>query len=62
VNGLLVPPGDVDAFGSALLRFEDTALRGAFGMAGRRRADAFTLDRMVDLTLATYSEALNAPR
>jgi glycosyltransferase involved in cell wall biosynthesis len=62
VNGLLFPSGDADAFAAALLRFEDMALRGAFGRAGRNRAGAFTLDRMVDLTLATYSEALNAPR
>jgi glycosyltransferase involved in cell wall biosynthesis len=60
VTGLLSPGGDPVAFGGAILRLEDTALREKLGMAGRKRAGEFTLDRMIDATLAAYAEALDA--
>jgi glycosyltransferase involved in cell wall biosynthesis len=61
INGLLSPGGDPVAFSGAILRLEDKALREKLGMAGRKRAGEFTLDRMVDATLAAYGRALDAP-
>lgn len=57
VTGLLVPPGDVAALAGALDRLSgDVALRVAQGRAGRARAAEFTIDRMVDETLAIYAQ------
>src|SRR5262249_17815457 len=38
ITGLLSPVGDPVAFGGAILRLEDTALREKLGTAGRKRA------------------------
>ena len=60
VNGLLVPPADPDALASAIrqLAARPDAVR-AMGQAGRRRAEQhFTLQRMVEETVAVYEQAL----
>ena len=62
VNGLLCPADDPDAFSAAMMRLEDTALREKLGTAGRKRAGEFTLDRMIDATLAAYAGVLDAHR
>ena len=60
VTGLLVPAGDAYAFSAAIMQLEDAALREKLGTAGRKRAGEFTLDGMVDATLAAYAEVLDA--
>ena len=60
VTGLLCPVGDACAFGAAIKQLENTALLEKLGTAGRKRAGEFTMDRMVDATLAAYAEALGA--
>lgn len=59
-TGLLVPPRDSAALARALARLlRDAPLRQRFGEAGRRRVMAqFTLDRMVEGTLAAYQTAI----
>lgn len=55
VTGRLVPPGDLEALGSALAEFRDLSVRQRAGAAARRTAEArFGLGRMV----AEYAEAL----
>jgi len=56
VTGLLVPPGDPGALGTALGRLAvDGALRARLGAAGRARVQArFTSAQMADGTLACY--------
>jgi glycosyltransferase involved in cell wall biosynthesis len=60
-TGYLVPPRDHEAMAEriiALLR--DAALRARMGEAALRRArDQFTVDRMVDGTIATYERLLS---
>jgi glycosyltransferase involved in cell wall biosynthesis len=58
VTGLLCPPGDPAAFGECLRKMEDAALRAGLGAAGSARANAFTLERMVEETLVAYRELL----
>jgi glycosyltransferase involved in cell wall biosynthesis len=60
LNGLLVPPGDVQALTDALkLLLGDAALRHRFGAAGRARVLAeFSIDAMVDGNLAVYRKVL----
>lgn len=60
VNGLLVPPRDVPALGSALRRLiDDPALRRRLGAAGRQRAiEEFSLDRVLAETMRVYEELL----
>ena len=60
VTGLLVPAGDAYAFSAAIMQLEDAALREKLGTAGRKRAGKFTLDGMIDATLAAYAEVLDA--
>jgi len=62
VTGLLVPPRDSRALGTALLRLlGDPALRSRFGAAARLRYRAcFTAERMAKETLRVYEEALAA--
>jgi glycosyltransferase involved in cell wall biosynthesis len=48
VDGLLVPPGDIDALAAALERLMcDPALRHALGRAGRQRVARFSIDRIL---------------
>lgn len=58
VTGLLTPPGDVAALGSALRRLlADPALRRQLGDAGRARILAeFSIDAMVAGNLAVYRQ------
>lgn len=60
INGLLVPPGDVEALAGAvrtLLR--DRALARRMGLAGRAlMQQEFSLDAMVEGNLAVYREVL----
>ena len=60
VTGLTVPVGDVAAFSDALQRLcGDAALRERLGAQARERAwSEFTIERMVDDTLAIYEELL----
>jgi glycosyltransferase involved in cell wall biosynthesis len=59
-TGVLVPPGDPAALAAALARLAaDPALRGRFGAAGRRRAEAeFSLAGFHAQHLAVYRAAL----
>jgi rhamnosyl/mannosyltransferase len=58
VTGLVVPPNDPEALAAAIQRLvDDDELRRRLGLAGRERVSReFTLDRMVDRTLAIYAE------
>jgi glycosyltransferase involved in cell wall biosynthesis len=57
VNGLLVPPHDVDGLADALEKLiRDRDLRDQFGRAGRRVAEEyFSLDRVMGRMWAAYS-------
>lgn len=59
-TGLVVPVADVAALASALRRLTgDADLRARMGAAARERVLAeFTVDRMVERTLAVYAEAI----
>jgi len=59
-DGLLVEPGDPDAWASALERlFADPALAARLGAAARRRArEDFPLERTIARTIALYHECL----
>jgi glycosyltransferase involved in cell wall biosynthesis len=59
-TGLVVPVGDAGALASALRRLiADDELRARMGQRARERVLAeFTVDRMVESTLAVYEEAL----
>lgn len=60
VSGVLVEPGDIDGLGDALVRLAvDDRLRSRLGEAGRHRAlELFSLEAMVDRTVAVYEEVL----
>jgi glycosyltransferase involved in cell wall biosynthesis len=59
VNGVVVPRGDAASFGDALATLvADPALRGRYGQASLARIQNFTIDAMVDRTLALYTEAV----
>jgi glycosyltransferase involved in cell wall biosynthesis len=60
-TGLLVPPGDVVALREALQRLlADEELRARLGANARRRAEeTLSWDRVTDLTLQAYEEALS---
>ena len=64
VNGTLVPPGDEAALAAAITDLlTDPAKAGAYGRAGRRRAEErFTKERMVSETFALYQELLDGRR
>ncbi len=57
-TGVLVPPGDTDAFGRALESLlADPQRRHRLGEAGRQRVSgAFALERMVDELVAVYRD------
>jgi glycosyltransferase involved in cell wall biosynthesis len=59
-TGLVVPVGDAGALASALRRLiADDELRAKMGARARERVlTEFTVDRMVESTLAVYAEAL----
>jgi glycosyltransferase involved in cell wall biosynthesis len=57
-NGMVVPTDDVTAFASALTSLlTDSSGRQSCGQASRVRAKRFSLDAMVDRTLAVYYAA-----
>ncbi len=59
VDGLLSPPGDAEALATNLLRvLGESALRDRLMRAGRERIRAFSVDRMVEGSLAAYCRAL----
>jgi glycosyltransferase involved in cell wall biosynthesis len=59
-TGLVVPPGDADALAAALRRLlADDDLRARMGARARERVlESFTVDAMVERTLAVYDEVL----
>jgi glycosyltransferase involved in cell wall biosynthesis len=55
-HGVLTPPGDAPALARAIVRLAaDDALRERLVSAARRRAEEFTVDRMVDRTREVYA-------
>jgi glycosyltransferase involved in cell wall biosynthesis len=62
-NGILVPPGDVEALRAALERvLEDKRLRSKLGAAAQLRAADFTADRIVPQVEQAYEDVLAARR
>jgi phosphatidylinositol alpha-mannosyltransferase len=60
-TGILVPPGDPDALGAALVELlEDEVRRRTLGAAARRAAESYSWDRIGRLLLDIY-EGLAAP-
>jgi glycosyltransferase involved in cell wall biosynthesis len=61
-TGLLVPPGDAEGFGAALVRLlADAPARARMGRAGRSRVEAlFSAGAMAEGTERVYREALGA--
>ncbi len=59
-DGILVPPCDPGALAAAIIRLaEDKALAGKMGAAGRKRAEQFTIEKMVDGVVRVYEEIIN---
>ena len=59
VNGAVVPREDPDAFAAALVEVaRDPAARARYGRASLRRVARFTVDEMVERTLAAYVDAI----
>lgn len=63
-TGLLVQPDNADALGQGLLKLiENPSLCQQFGSAGRQRLEQeFTVDLMVQKTIAVYDEVLGISR
>lgn len=58
-NGFVVPIGDIQGFAQSLdLLLSDTALRRRMGENSRIWVQQFTVDKMVEATLALYKELL----
>jgi len=64
VTGLLVPPHNAGALADAILALlKDVGLRRRMGEAGLARVrDRFSVDRMVDETVAVYERVAGRPR
>ena len=64
VTGLLVPTHDDQALASAIVALlNDPDRRRLFGAAGRARViDEFSVDRMVQRTVAAYKRAVSGQR
>jgi glycosyltransferase involved in cell wall biosynthesis len=62
-TGLVVAPGDAHALAGAIGRLlDDRELARRFGAAARRRvAERYTVDGMVDATLALYYRLAETP-
>jgi len=59
VDGLVVPPKDLDAWAAAVLRLmEDADLRRRLGAAGRSRAVRFSWPAILDSVVLAYRELL----
>jgi glycosyltransferase involved in cell wall biosynthesis len=63
LEGILVPPNDLDALARAMGRLiEDSDLRARLGQGGVARVQAeFTVERHIARTLAVYDAALRYP-
>lgn len=62
-NGLLVPPGDAGALADAILRLLDEGeMRAAMGGEGRRRAETYSAERMVEKIGELYAVSPGAGR
>src|SRR3989304_5835299 len=62
-RGLLVPPEDPAALAKAILAIlEDPCAAAAMGEAGRRRAQQFSLDLMLERLDAVYWGGTSGPR
>ena len=62
-NGLLVPPGDAGDLADAILRLlGDAAMRAAMGGEGRRRAEIYSAERMVEKIEELYAMSTGAGR
>jgi glycosyltransferase involved in cell wall biosynthesis len=63
VHGLLVPPGEAEPLGDALVELlSSEERRKAMGQAGQARVEAeFGVDEMIDGTLGVYRRVLDAP-
>jgi glycosyltransferase involved in cell wall biosynthesis len=61
-TGYVVPPGDGASLAAAVLTLAAPSRRRQFGQAGREHvAERFSVDRMVDRTLAVYEQAVRRP-